>query len=83
MIARSARPGLYFISDIIEIDINVSLIFSLSQNYPNPFNPATIIKYTMPENDRVKLIIYNALGQQVAELINRDEVSGNYEVNFN
>ncbi|MCX8057322.1 MAG: carboxypeptidase regulatory-like domain-containing protein [Ignavibacteria bacterium] len=56
--------------------------FELSQNYPNPFNPSTIIKFGLPENSRVKLEIYNVLGERVATLINSDLKAGYYVVNF-
>ena len=55
----------------------------LLQNYPNPFNPVTTIKYSVPKDGNVKLTVYNALGQELAELVNKEIKAGNYEVEFN
>ena len=37
----------------------------LNDNYPNPFNPSTIINYNIPENDFVKITIYDMMGRAV------------------
>ena len=58
------------------------LIYSLSQNYPNPFNPATMIKYSLAKSDRVKLVVYDLLGRQVASLVHEQQKAGNYAVRF-
>lgn len=53
--------------------------FYLSQNYPNPFNPSTMIEFSIAEDvDNVKLTIYDALGQKVAELVNGKLEAGRY-----
>ena len=57
--------------------------FVLSQNYPNPFNPTTTIKYQIPEGSNVKVVIYDALGKQVAVLVNEFQSAGTYTTNFN
>lgn len=57
--------------------------FALYQNYPNPFNPTTIIKYSLPSESNVNLIIYNSLGQKVTELLNRKQKAGVYNYRFN
>jgi hypothetical protein len=56
--------------------------FTLYQNYPNPFNPSTTIKFTLPIDSRVKLNIYNSLGQQVETLVDKEMEAGFHEVNF-
>jgi hypothetical protein len=61
--------------------------FSLSQNYPNPFNPSTKIRFQVSPFEGgkgdVKLIIYDALGKQIATLVNQQLVPGTYEVEWN
>lgn len=56
--------------------------FALLQNYPNPFNPETTIKYSVPEQSRVEIGIYNIIGQKVAELFNGIKEAGTYEMKF-
>ncbi len=62
--------------------------FELFQNYPNPFNPSTKIKYTIPftENSPTKFVqlkVYDNLGNEIEMLVNEEQTSGTYEVEFN
>ena len=56
--------------------------FSLEQNYPNPFNPSTTIRYSLPSHSRVRIVITNALGQQVIVLTNGEQEAGYHEVEW-
>ncbi len=57
--------------------------FHLYQNYPNPFNPSTQINYQIPKDGFVNLVVYNSLGQRVANLVNQHQTRGAYSVQFN
>jgi hypothetical protein len=54
----------------------------LEQNYPNPFNPSTTIKYSVSNEQLVTIKIYNALGNEVATLVNEIKPTGVHQVNF-
>jgi hypothetical protein len=56
--------------------------FVLYQNYPNPFNPSTKIKFSLPVSGRVKINVYNTLGQLVETLVDGEMNSGYHEINF-
>jgi hypothetical protein len=56
--------------------------FVLHQNYPNPFNPSTKIVYKIPYQAKVKMVVYDMLGREVAELINEEKSAGRHEVSF-
>jgi hypothetical protein len=62
--------------------VGIPSTFALHQNYPNPFNPSTTISYDLPVRARVKLVIYNLLGQEVATLVNGEQEPGRYNVKF-
>jgi len=56
--------------------------FHLNQNYPNPLNSTTKISYCLPKELHVQLIILNALGDEIATLVDEAQIPGNYEVEF-
>lgn len=64
------------------IDTEIPLTFHLDQNYPNPFNPVTRIRFGLAQKEKVKLVIYNVLGQQVKQLINGDMAPGEHVVDW-
>jgi hypothetical protein len=52
--------------------------YALSQNYPNPFNAETEIRYQIPEDDHVVLVIFNTLGEEVRKLVDMDQAANWY-----
>jgi Secretion system C-terminal sorting domain/Right handed beta helix region len=71
---------------IIEFDTFVPIapaFLSLKQNHPNPFNPSTAISYSLPEDGKVELSIYNMKGQLVTTLVNTEQTAGNYSIEWN
>ncbi|MFQ5571762.1 MAG: T9SS type A sorting domain-containing protein, partial [Rhodothermales bacterium] len=56
--------------------------FVLRQNYPNPFNPQTTIPFAVPVSSRVVLRVFNAMGQQVATLVDGTYAPGHYQATF-
>jgi hypothetical protein len=62
---------------------NVPDKYWLAQNYPNPFNPVTEIRFGMPNETFVQLLIYDLLGREVAELVNKNLKAGEYKVRWN
>ncbi|MCP4634302.1 MAG: T9SS type A sorting domain-containing protein [candidate division Zixibacteria bacterium] len=60
----------------------IPVSFILHQNYPNPFNSETTIRYTLPYSSKVRLEIYNLLGQHIETLIDSKQSSGNHSINW-
>ena len=56
--------------------------FGLEQNYPNPFNPRTQLCFHLGQPDRVKLTVYNTLGQRVRTLLDEPLEVGYHRVIF-
>jgi len=61
----------------------IATTFNLSQNYPNPFNPSTTITYSIPDESKVSLKIYDVMGREIAELVNERQSAGSHAVKFN
>ncbi len=75
--------GKYTYSNEVTVDVPAASDFVLEQNYPNPFNPSTKINYSVPNGARVKLILYDILGNQVKELSDEFKEAGNYSYILN
>ena len=74
--------GSFEYSNSVEADITPRE-YELSQNYPNPFNPVTNIKFSLPKAEKVKINIYNSLGEKVLSLVDKEYEAGVYKVELN
>ncbi len=72
-----------WLTSIKTISSEVPQKYLLEQNFPNPFNPETVIQYSLPAKGFTNLKIYDALGNEVASLVNEMQNAGVYEVIWN
>ena len=63
--------------------LNIPKEYGMDQNYPNPFNPSTEIRYRLPENNHVKLQVYDILGNVVETLIDTEVEAGYHSIQWN
>ena len=56
--------------------------YALDQNYPNPFNPTTVVAFSLPEAQSVKLDIFNVNGQLVNTLFDDRLEAGHHQVEW-
>jgi len=66
----------FILSDVDDENSALPSHYDLYQNYPNPFNSATTIKYDLPSASKVRIIVYNLLGQRVMELVDEFQPAG-------
>ena len=67
------------------LSINENLIpeqYALHQNYPNPFNPTTILRYDLPEDIQVRIMIYDIMGREVRTLMNVNQTAGYHSISW-
>ena len=71
-------------SKVISVELDFTpKEYTLYQNYPNPFNPSTTIKFALPFESSVRIVIYNLLGEQVEVLFDDVKEVGYHNVNWN
>ncbi len=74
------EPGL--LTDIDRDFASLPLTYRLLPNYPNPFNPETTIEFEVPRSERVRLVVYNILGQKVRTLADGKYGPGHYRLTW-
>jgi len=61
---------------------NIVPDYKLEQNYPNPFNPTTTIEFAIAKSSRVKLNVYNSLGQLITTILDKQLLPGQHKAVF-
>ncbi|HTR82209.1 MAG TPA: T9SS type A sorting domain-containing protein [Bacteroidota bacterium] len=70
------------IAGVQQTNVSIPSGFALLQNYPNPFNPTTNLRFTIADFRFVSLKIFDALGREVAILVNETKKPGQYTVQW-
>jgi len=66
-----------------EDEINEINVATLAKNYPNPFNPTTTITFSIQNDSKIELSIYNIKGQKIKNLIQNELLNGDHSVAWN
>ena len=75
--------GKYEYSPEVKVSLNILVDFLVKQNFPNPFNPTTKIEFSIPSDNNVEIKVFNALGMEVATLLNEHRQAGTHIIEFN
>jgi len=75
--------GVTFAENCSQVSIDAEIIplkFQLHNAYPNPFNPVTTLRYDLPENSVVNIVVFDMMGREVRALINQTQNAGHQSV---
>lgn len=79
--AKSALLAMITGNNYESIDDSSIPALSVS-NFPNPFNPSTTIRFSIPQDSSVKLVVYNVRGQVVKTIVNENLPQGSHSVSW-
>ena len=67
-------------SAVLETKDSLPAAFELEGNFPNPFNPDTVIRFSLPQTEAVRLRVFDSMGRAVAGLVAGTLAAGHYQV---
>jgi hypothetical protein len=77
------QPLLEVTGKILNVDTSVQIMepevpktYVLEQNYPNPFNSSTAIRYYVAQQEKIKLEVFNLLGERISVLVDEEKEAG-------
>ena len=83
---ETRREGMNKTSDapgpIATVGTEEETSFIDAESYPNPFNPRTVIRFTLSDERRVRLAVFDLLGRELAVLVDERRDAGHHEVYF-
>ncbi|MBN2000705.1 T9SS type A sorting domain-containing protein [candidate division KSB1 bacterium] len=74
--------GTLVYSDEVKLQLAQPGRFTLSPAWPNPFNGNTTVRFTVPQPDRVDILVFNIRGEQVRMLTRNLFPAGEYQVQW-
>ncbi len=81
-ISYTATAGLVVVTDECLEPLDATAAYGLRQNRPNPFNPSTVIAYTLPVDEYIRLRVFDRHGRDVAVLEAGMKEQGEHSVTF-
>lgn len=66
---------------VLKIEVVLNKV-SLEQNYPNPFNPSTIIKYSIPKETKIQIVVFDLIGREIEVLVDATQHAGVHQIIF-
>ncbi len=72
-------PITMIVTGVSGVGDNVPMPLALS-NAPNPFNPMTRLHFSLPQDSRVELVIYDLAGRKVRTLVSGHLAAGPHEI---
>jgi DNA-binding beta-propeller fold protein YncE len=86
VVSFNANAVWRFVKGFVDVDpdpvAQIPTSYDLGQNYPNPFNPSTLIPFSIVNDGKVELKVYDILGREVVTLVDRNMTAGTYRVMF-
>lgn len=70
------------ITSVTQVGSGIPDAFELAQNFPNPFNPSTTIRFGLPSESYVLLIVYDMVGNQIGTAFSGVRQAGTHQVSF-